>query len=58
MRTFENITDDFMNTIAIYMDDDIREKVHHELAPCTNEEFLNRYLELDATFAEFLENEF
>lgn len=29
------------------MDDDIREKVHSELAPCTNEEFLRRYLELD-----------
>ena len=29
------------------MDDEIREKVHSELAPCTNIEFLRRYLELD-----------
>lgn len=28
------------------MDDDIREKVHYELAPCTNLEFLTRYLYL------------
>lgn len=28
------------------MDDDIRERVHAELAPCTEEEFLTRYLEL------------
>lgn len=25
------------------MDDEIREEVHRELAPCTNEEFLNEY---------------
>ncbi|MCY1003921.1 hypothetical protein OWM54_42935 [Myxococcus sp. MISCRS1] len=28
------------------MDDDVRERVHGELAPCTNVEFLARYLEL------------
>lgn len=28
------------------MDDDTRERVHTELAPCTEEEFLTRYLEL------------
>jgi hypothetical protein len=33
-------------TIVNYMDDDIREQVHRELAPCTNEEFLSRYMEL------------
>lgn len=52
------ITDEIMNTIATYMDDDIREKVHYELAPCTHEEFLKRYLELDPDFAELLETEF
>lgn len=52
------ITDEIMNTIATYMDDDIREKVHHELAPCTHEEFLKRYLELVPDFAELLEMEF
>lgn len=28
------------------MDDEIREQVHAELAPCTDEEFLTRYQEL------------
>lgn len=32
--------------IAHYMEDETREKVHHELAPCTDLEFLTRYLEL------------
>lgn len=33
-------------SIVEMMDDDIREKVHAELAPCTEEEFLRRYLEI------------
>ena len=40
------------------MDDDIREQVHGELAPCTPEEFLKRYLELDPEFIELLQSEF
>jgi hypothetical protein len=32
--------------IVSMMDDDIREQVHSELAPCTEEAFLTRYLEL------------
>lgn len=28
------------------MDDDLREQVHAELAPCTDEEFFARYCEL------------
>jgi hypothetical protein len=34
-----------MDTIAHYMDDDIREAVHAEIAPCTELEFLAAYLE-------------
>lgn len=37
-------------SLVNYMDDEICEKVHDELAPCTNEEFLERYLELDPEF--------
>ena len=33
------------DNVVMMMDDDIREKVHAELAPCTDEEFLARYLE-------------
>ena len=34
-----------MDTLAHYMDDDTREAVHRELAPCTDAEFLAAYLE-------------
>lgn len=40
------------------MDDDIRERVAFELAPCTNEEFLKRYLELAPDFQNVLDSEF
>lgn len=53
-----NLTDNVMEEIALYMDDEIREQVHYELAPCTNEEFIDRYCELDPMFEEFLLNEF
>lgn len=36
------------------MDDDIRELVHYEIAPCTNEEFVARYCELDEDFEELI----
>ena len=35
------------DTIASYMNDDIREQIHGELAPCTEEAFWARYVELD-----------
>lgn len=34
------------DAIVYFMDDETREKVHSELAPCTTREFLIRYLEL------------
>lgn len=43
--TDEQITDTW-EVIVAFMDDDTREQVHAELAPCTNREFLERYLEL------------
>ena len=49
-----------MDVIATYMNDNIREKVHFELAPCEPVDFLRRYLELDKDpdFREILKNEF
>lgn len=41
-----------------YMDDEIRERVHAELSPCTEAEFLRLYLELDPGFRATLEQEF
>ena len=54
----EKIDQKTMDTIASYMDDDIRETVHFELAPCTPKEFLCRYLDLDPDFTQLLESEF
>lgn len=28
---------------VMMMDDDIREKLHHEIAPCTDQEFFDAY---------------
>lgn len=47
-----------MDAIAVYMDDDKRDQVHFELAPCEPEEFLKRYLELDQDFEDVLKSEF
>jgi len=52
------ITKSRFETIATYMDDEIREEVHAELAPCTETEFLKRYLELDEGFYNLLNSEF
>lgn len=59
MRKFNEIESYEWDAIASYMDDEKREQVHNELAPCTEEEFLRRYLELDEDFqAGILEGEF
>ena len=44
-------------TIVGYMDDDIREKLHFELAPCSNETFLERYLEIVPSYQNLIKNE-
>lgn len=54
----DSIDQELMDTIAIHMNDEIRERVHLELAPCSPEKFLKRYLELDSDFADLLYNEF
>lgn len=47
-----------LDEIAGYMNDEIREQVHAELATCTPEEFLTRYLQLDREFIKLLLFEF
>lgn len=46
------------DAIVNLMDDDIREKVHFEMVPCTEEAFLQRYLQLDPDFENVLQTEF
>jgi len=53
-----HMTDPEMDALVNYMDDDIREKVHQELAPCTHEEFILRYIELDPEFEKVIDQEF
>lgn len=58
------IDDKMMNAIVSYMNDDVREKTHFAMAPCSNEAFLIGYLarEIDGykadEFADLLRNEF
>lgn len=52
------LTQEVMDNIARYMDDDIRELLHCKLAPCKPETFLKVYLKRDPDFAELLKEEF
>ena len=52
------ITKDDMDAIVMFMDDDLRERLHLELAPCSYEEFLEAYIKEDYEFLELLEWEF
>lgn len=52
------ITNDDMANIADYMRDDIREELHAQLAPCSNEQFLRAYLDKDPDFIDLLRSEF
>lgn len=52
------ITEKILENVSYYMDNDIREQVHFELAPCKPEEFLKRYIELDPRFKNVLKLEF
>ena len=42
----EILENNLWNAVVEMMDDETRETVAAELAPCTEEEFLNRYLEI------------
>lgn len=52
------LTQEKLDDIALYMDDDIREELHGKLAPCTPETFLIAYVEKDPEFEELLKSEF
>ena len=52
------ISHNLMDAIAVYMDDDIREAVHFDFAPCSPEKFLAEYIRRDPRFEELLKTEF
>ena len=45
-----NITQELMDIIATYMNDDIREDLHFRLAPCEPDLFLREYVKRDPEF--------
>lgn len=47
-----------METISNYMNDDIRESIHFDFAPCSNEKFLVEYCKADPLFSSLLWSEF
>ena len=51
------VEDRTMDAIAVLMNTELREKVHFEIAPCSNEEFLKRYCELAPQFKSVLKSE-
>lgn len=52
------ISADVLLQAAGLMSDSRREKVHAELAPCTNDQFVQRYCQLDPSFADTMYGEF
>lgn len=53
-----NLTQELLDVIATYMDDDTRESLHYEFAPCKPEVFLEEYIKRDPGFEKLLHSEF
>ena len=43
MKNLVTISNELMNNIASYMDDDLRDETHFAVAPCSNEVFITEY---------------
>lgn len=52
------LNEEEMENIATYMNDEIREDLHFEMAPCDPEGFLRAYVGRDPDFEELLNSEF
>ena len=52
------ITEDDLDNISSYMDDEIREQLHSRLAPCSPSDFLRAYIAADPDILTVLVNEF
>lgn len=53
-----NLTQELLDVIATYMNDDIRESLHYKLAPCEPDVFLKEYIKRDPGFEKLLYSEF
>ena len=52
------LTQEDLDVIATYMNDEIRESVHNKMSYDTPEEFLREYVEIDLDFEYLLKCEF
>lgn len=52
------LTQELLDEIATYMNDEIREDLHLSLAPCEPIKFLEAYVEKDPDFEDLLKSEF
>lgn len=63
MKNLVTISNELMENISSYMDDDLREETHYAVAPCSNEVFITEYYntassELKRSLEDILSNEF
>ena len=63
MMNLVTISNELMNNIASYMDDDLMEQTHYEVAHCSNEVFITEYYntasaELKRALEDILSDEF
>lgn len=63
MKNIVTISNELMENIASYMDDDLREQTHFAVAPCSNEVFITEYYntasaELKRALEDILSDEF
>lgn len=54
----EVLKQELLDVIATYMNDDIRENIAFELAPCSPDEFITEYVKRDPKFVDLLKSEF
>lgn len=63
MKNLVNISNELMENIATYMDDELRKQTHNAVAPCSNEAFITEYYNnatatLKSALEEILSDEF
>jgi hypothetical protein len=58
MKNTNQFSQQVLNNIAVYMNEDIREDLHFKLAPCEPKVFLQEYCKRDVEFTNVLKTEF
>ncbi len=58
MNNYPNLDQATLDVIATYMDDEIREELHSNRAPCHPGEFLTAYCDRDESMIAIIDQEF